>query len=200
MKVGIYRLYTCCRNKNRLIACGKNPCSSIAMQVFLMIGLVGFIMMFSVWNYPPVVLAPLIVVILIYASCYMNLCMSEPGVAPEIIKKWKQVSTEEAAAREEHLLANDASIEEEKDPLRYMWRVCLECQQRYNLTEDECLTCVEPSHCVNCNVCILEMDHHCPLFNRCIAKNNLRNFYVVIFGYPLLWLVVGLALRPLMLD
>ena len=59
------------------------------MQVFLMIGLVGFIMMFSVWNYPPVVLAPLIVVLLMYASCYMNLCMTEPGIAPEILKKWK---------------------------------------------------------------------------------------------------------------
>ena len=89
MKVGIYRLYACCKNKNRLIACGKNSCTAIALQIFLMIGLVGFIMMYSVWNYPPVVLAPLSAVMLIYASFFMNLCLTEPGIAPEILNKWK---------------------------------------------------------------------------------------------------------------
>lgn len=31
-------------------------------------------------------------------------------------------------------------------------------------------------HCAECDVCILELDHHCPYMSKCVAKNNIKAF------------------------
>lgn len=30
------------------------------------------------------------------------------------------------------------------------------------------------SHCYDCNVCVDELDHHCPWTGKCIGKKNLK--------------------------
>lgn len=37
-------------------------------------------------------------------------------------------------------------------------------------------------HCMDCGVCILEMDHHCPWTSKCVGKGNLKWFYCFLFG------------------
>ncbi|CAK5034321.1 unnamed protein product [Aphanomyces euteiches] len=37
------------------------------------------------------------------------------------------------------------------------------------------------THCSECQVCILEYDHHCPWTGKCIGKNNLSYFYLWLF-------------------
>lgn len=32
-------------------------------------------------------------------------------------------------------------------------------------------------HCVDCQVCVVDCDHHCPFFGKCIASGNLSAFY-----------------------
>jgi hypothetical protein len=47
---------------------------------------------------------------------------------------------------------------------------CFECRYQYpNLNET--LT-----HCENCGVCYIGRDHHCDVFGKCVAKNNICIF------------------------
>lgn len=37
-------------------------------------------------------------------------------------------------------------------------------------------------HCYTCDLCILDMDHHCPWVGKCIGKNNIKLFKIFIFS------------------
>ena len=37
-----------------------------------------------------------------------------------------------------------------------------------------------PHHCLDCDICIENYDHHCPWTGHCIGKNNIYSFYVFI--------------------
>lgn len=37
-------------------------------------------------------------------------------------------------------------------------------------------------HCEDCNICIINYDHHCVWTGKCIAKNNIFTFYIFAFG------------------
>ena len=36
------------------------------------------------------------------------------------------------------------------------------------------------SHCNDCDICVREQDHHCPLTGKCIAKYNLMHLYIFV--------------------
>jgi len=38
----------------------------------------------------------------------------------------------------------------------------------------------QPFHCPDCNICVEGFDHHCMWIGKCIAKNNLRSFWLFI--------------------
>ena len=38
------------------------------------------------------------------------------------------------------------------------------------------------THCVDCDICVREQDHHCPWTGKCIAKYNLKFFYVFVYS------------------
>ena len=38
-------------------------------------------------------------------------------------------------------------------------------------------------HCEDCGVCVEDMDHHCGVFDRCIARDNITLFYSVIGSF-----------------
>jgi len=49
----------------------------------------------------------------------------------------------------------------------------------------ECVICnIErprtASHCYECGVCVDQLDHHCPWTGKCIARKNLRAFYLFL--------------------
>lgn len=37
------------------------------------------------------------------------------------------------------------------------------------------------SHCYDCNVCVDELDHHCPWTGKCIGKKNLQTFHLFLW-------------------
>jgi len=37
-------------------------------------------------------------------------------------------------------------------------------------------------HCYDCNICVMELDHHCPWTGKCIGKNNIYSFYIFIIS------------------
>ena len=37
------------------------------------------------------------------------------------------------------------------------------------------------SHCYDCNVCVLDLDHHCPWTGKCIGRGNIRFFYAFLW-------------------
>ena len=39
---------------------------------------------------------------------------------------------------------------------------------------------LDVSHCSDCDICVMEQDHHCPWTGKCIAKYNLKTFYVFV--------------------
>ena len=91
MKIGIYSLKRCCKSKKYLVAFGKRPCCSIFLQLFILLGMLGLITMFTVMNYSAKAYAPLIVIYLLFAACFVRLCLAEPGIHPGILAKYNQL-------------------------------------------------------------------------------------------------------------
>ena len=38
------------------------------------------------------------------------------------------------------------------------------------------------THCSDCDICVMEQDHHCPWTGKCIAKYNLTYFYIFVYS------------------
>ena len=55
-------------------------------------------------------------------------------------------------------------------------------------------------HCPDCNICVEELDHHCPWTGKCIGKNNLTSFYTFIFSVFGLISYFGFAMSTLDKD
>ena len=43
-------------------------------------------------------------------------------------------------------------------------------------------------HCYQCDLCFKDLDHHCGVIGRCVAKNNLKYFYIFM-----VWTVVSIG-------
>ena len=51
----------------------------------------------------------------------------------------------------------------------------------------------EAYHCYDCEVCVLELDHHCPWTGKCIGNRNLRAFYAFLTALSVHTLYVALV-------
>ncbi|DAZ96347.1 TPA: hypothetical protein N0F65_007997 [Lagenidium giganteum] len=69
--------------------------------------------------------------------------------------------------------------------------VCAQCQIRR--PEDA-------SHCFDCNVCIHELDHHCPWTGKCIGKRTLYWFYAFLGAMTCHLVLVAIAISMLILH
>jgi len=72
--------------------------------------------------------------------------------------------------------AKEIIIEKEEDKRKYLY--CSICNKYVNKNSNIV-------HCRKCGLCIEEFNHHCGWIGKCIAKNNLYEFYFLIF-----WIVV----------
>lgn len=56
------------------------------------------------------------------------------------------------------------------------WTKCLKCNilipNNFNVT-----------HCVDCDVCVIDMDHHCPWTGKCIGRKNIIPFYIFVITF-----------------
>ena len=48
-------------------------------------------------------------------------------------------------------------------------------------------------HCLDCDICIENYDHHCPWTGHCIGKNNIYSFYIFLFSSCLIIVYIGIA-------
>ena len=44
-------------------------------------------------------------------------------------------------------------------------------------------TKLKVEHCSDCDVCVMNVDHHCGVFDRCIAQNNIKCFYIFLLTF-----------------
>ena len=49
-------------------------------------------------------------------------------------------------------------------------------------------------HCYNCDVCVLEFDHHSYWMGKCIGKNNLISFYISNFSMSIYFIMSIISL------
>lgn len=53
------------------------------------------------------------------------------------------------------------------------YRICRKCNSIMDLDKG-----VE--HCIDCDICIIGNDHHCPWSSKCVGKNNIKMFRIFI--------------------
>ncbi|CAD8047963.1 unnamed protein product [Paramecium primaurelia] len=66
-------------------------------------------------------------------------------------------------------------------------RIDIEKNQQTNQKTWYCKVCKliqlkETQHCLDCDICIQEYDHHCPWTGKCIGKGNIKQFYYFILS------------------
>ena len=71
------------------------------------------------------------------------------------------------------------------------YRICRKCNIVMDLDK-------KTEHCVECGICIMGNDHHCPWTSKCIGKKNLwlfKGFIISLFGHIayLIFALVSLA-------
>ena len=111
---------------------------------------------------------------------YLLLCLSNPGIPPQIINACK------ARVRPDRQVpSGEAAGEGALLPVSTRNRICGECQVKFSIESEFVYTQVATEHCHDCGVCVLKVDHHCGFFDRCIAKGNVKLFYsmlILFFG------------------
>ena len=72
------------------------------------------------------------------------------------------------------------------------YRICRKCKIVMDLDKNT-------EHCVECGVCVMENDHHCPWTSKCVGKKNIHFFFAFLttlfmhIGY-LVFALVSLAI------
>ena len=68
------------------------------------------------------------------------------------------------------------------------FRVCRKCNIVMDLDKGT-------EHCVECGICIMNNDHHCPWTSKCVGKKNINIFYVFVWslGAHIVYLVFALV-------
>lgn len=87
-------------------------------------------------------------------------------------------------------------------------RLFFELFKREEMVTDYCPTCavrVIPNrkHCIICDICIEDFDHHCFWINTCVGKNNVklfRIFLVVLFLNLLIICIISFISKKLLFS
>ena len=68
------------------------------------------------------------------------------------------------------------------------FRICRKCNIVQDLDKGT-------EHCVDCDICIMGNDHHCPWTSKCVGKKNINIFYIFIWslGAHIVYLVLALV-------
>ncbi|GMH56175.1 hypothetical protein TrRE_jg910, partial [Triparma retinervis] len=55
------------------------------------------------------------------------------------------------------------------------------------------------THCYDCDVCVSDLDHHCPWTGKCIGGKNLRWFYLFLASLAalILFSIAGLVMMTM---
>ena len=67
------------------------------------------------------------------------------------------------------------------------YRICQHCQIVMDLDKGT-------EHCIDCNVCVEGLDHHCPWSSKCIGRKNLKLFYLFLGSTCFLFVFLMISL------
>ena len=75
------------------------------------------------------------------------------------------------------------------------YRVCRKCNIVMDLDKG-----VE--HCVDCNICIIGNDHHCPWTSKCVGKKNILMFriFIICLIFHILFVSSGSVLISIFIN
>ncbi|UIZ25375.1 hypothetical protein KXD40_009090 [Peronospora effusa] len=59
------------------------------------------------------------------------------------------------------------------------------------LAQCEVLRPLNASHCTDCGICVIELDHHCPWTGKCVGKRTIKWFYVFLTFISLHCMLIG---------
>ena len=117
---------------------------------------------------------------------------SDRGNSPNLNQKEEKLRKLRAA--QEHKLSRDGDYEPEST---------LRCSGKY----EYCFKCnisidVEAMlHCPECDVCIMDYDHHCIFFSKCVGKGNIIMFRAVwgIYFITVILVIIVLSIEQISL-
>ena len=68
------------------------------------------------------------------------------------------------------------------------FRICRKCNIVMDLDKGT-------EHCIECGICVMNNDHHCPWTSKCVGKKNLWlfNCFLVSLGAHILYLIFALV-------
>eukprot|EP00301_Raphidiophrys_heterophryoidea_P003568 c11605_g2_i1.p1 GENE.c11605_g2_i1~~c11605_g2_i1.p1 ORF type:complete len:295 (-),score=63.78 c11605_g2_i1:297-1181(-) len=116
---------------------------------------------------PPTVLVPLALFVLLVINWLLCACI-DPGILPRGSK--------------ENNKENSTTLEVQEGDQKVVYKWCFTC----NVWRPP-----RASHCSDCNNCVLEHDHHCPVIGTCIGVRNVKFFLLTIFfGFALVMFIL----------
>ena len=123
------------------------------MQMFA--GTITLLFYIGLWKILSIIIKIIgILVYLFFVSTYTLTCIMDPGI-----------------------ITPDYYLENyEVDKMKIQnYRICKKCNAVMDLDKG-----VE--HCVDCDICIIGNDHHCPWSSKCVGKKNIFMFRLFIFS------------------
>ena len=115
---------------------------------------------------------------------------SDPGIV------FRPIVEEDLSSMEDGLESEKIGINENKNSSRNKRGESGGAVSRNTSQLRECAQCdlYRPDgaqHCYDCQVCVQDLDHHCPWTGKCIGKKNISCFYAFLFCLTVHIIVVG---------
>ena len=148
-------LHTFLYDENGIPRIVIGPDWGYALCMHLFTGSLTMLYYIGLWNLLNIFIKLIgLLVYLFFAGTYTLTCIMDPGIIPP-----------------DFYLEN---YEVDKMNL-HNYRICKQCNAMMDLDRG-----VE--HCVDCNICIIGNDHHCPWSSKCVGKKNIGMFRLFIFS------------------
>ena len=159
MKVGNLDFVSCCGMFH--VVMGPNPCSCMGAAICMYGCCGGMLIGIAAAMDSGIIQTIIWTLISLNTLVFLWLCLSSPGIPPQIMQAAKghgQVRAAEPIEGDD-LLPTSTEVN----------RICQDCEEKFQIDKAFVWTKVKTEHCEDCGVCILKIDHHCGFFDRCIG-------------------------------
>eukprot|EP01063_Lacrimia_lanifica_P005564 TRINITY_DN13333_c0_g1_i1.p1 TRINITY_DN13333_c0_g1~~TRINITY_DN13333_c0_g1_i1.p1 ORF type:complete len:391 (+),score=123.92 TRINITY_DN13333_c0_g1_i1:85-1257(+) len=174
--------YACCGG-----ACLPSPDSTTFLCILLVVAVpVGFFVSFE-----PALWVRTAALLLMFAQLLSGACavLLDPGVVLPEYKPQPPKGDALVPQFADGYTLNPGDEVVEVDGVRMVRRWCTTCGM---------LRPLRAAHCTECNVCVDEFDHHCPVIGSCVGRRTFRFFAMFLwFTAVLSWWVAVFTIRHL---
>ncbi|CAL8135377.1 unnamed protein product [Orchesella dallaii] len=137
-------------------------------------------LLFELFYFNWLTVVPTIVIAVIQWLAFYKTCLRDPGVQPKppFVESFKNAVK---ACKKWTQNVAPTTIIEHPNGISESYQYCWKCH--HFRTSDT-------THCGTCDCCMIQLDHHCPVFGGCVAKNNLSAFHAMVFTMCGFWIYV----------